>query len=123
LSSMIELPQPTAEEATESTDSLKEAAALSADIDLSNREKLNQFNSLGRGDLKEDHIHKVTVCGIYVVGAACLVMFLMLVSEYTLPHAYRLLTDDESNKLQSFLFSGTIGGILAGAGSRLSKPK
>jgi len=118
----LSLPQPTKDEIVEGSDGLKEAAALGANVDLSNREKLSQFNSLGRSDKKEDHIHRVTVCGIYVVAGCCLVMFLVLVSQYTLPEKLRLLSQDDTSKLQAFLFSGTVGGILTGAGSRLSKP-
>lgn len=115
----INLPQPSKAEATEGTDGLKEAAAIAADIDLSDRAKLNAFNSLNRNDAAESHIHKVTVCAIYVVGGACLLMFLVLVSEYILPERYRPLTEAESTKLQSFLFSGAVGSLLAKAVSRI----
>lgn len=79
---IIILPQPTLAEAFEGPNALKEAAALAADVDLFDRQKINEFNSLSRVDRKEDHIHRLIVCGLYVVAGCCLIMFLVLVSQY-----------------------------------------
>jgi hypothetical protein len=123
----LRLPQPRIDELAEGENGLREQAALSAGVDLNDREKLNALNSLGRSDQKEVHLHRCTVVGIYTVTVACAIMFFVLVSQYILPDRYRFLTGEEQEKLQNFLFSGAIGGLLTGAiskvGGRTSEPK
>ena len=115
------LPRPRRAELIEGPDAFREAAALAADIDLAHRQTLNDFNELGRSDNRERHLHIVLVLGIYLVGACCAVMFLVLVAQYILPPRLRLLDEPDTSRLASFLFSGTVGALLSAGASRLKR--
>lgn len=117
----LNLPQPTAKEVSESETGLKEAAAFAANVDLSNQKKLNQYNKLNRDDRREGHIHRITVFGIYFVTACCAIMFFVLVLQYILPKDRRFLDLADEARLQTFLFSRTIGSIVTRFSGRLAK--
>lgn len=106
------LPQPTPEELSEGTQAIGEAAAMAAGIDLSDREKLNNFNDLLRSDSHETHMHRITVCATYLGFGLSAFMLIILVSCYTIPSRFRPLDKDEILSLQGFLFSGVLGGFL-----------
>ena len=46
-------------------------------------------------------------------------MFIVLVLQYVLPTQARFLDAESTSRLQTFLFSGTIGGVLTGVGNRM----
>jgi hypothetical protein len=117
----LKLPQPTKDEISESGDGLREAAAIADNLDLASIKKKNQWNELDRTDSRERHIHRVSIWGIYIFAFCCFVMFIVLVSQYILPDKWRLLTDDEGSRLQAFLFSGLIGGVVTSVGRRFSR--
>ena len=117
------LPRPSPDELIEGPDAIREAAALAADIDLSRRRALNDFNELGRSDNREKHLHVVLVLGIYLVGACCAFMFLVLVAQYSFPARFRPLDDQDTTRLATFLFSGTVGALLSAGASRLKRQK
>jgi hypothetical protein len=109
-------------ELPEDANSLGEAIGLAAGIDLSNREQLNRLNQLIRDDGVQGHIHKVLVCGVYVVAVCAGLMFVVLVMHYICPSYF--LSAQAADDLQTFLFSGTVGGIVTkGAGSISRKDK
>ncbi len=116
-----ELPRPRPDELIEGPDAIREAAALAADIDLSRRRALNDFNELGRSDNREKHLHVVLVLGIYLVGVCCAFMFVVLVVQYTFPPRLRPLDEQDTTRLATFLFSGTVGALLSAGAGRLKR--
>lgn len=116
------LPQPTPEELSEGSEAISEAAAIAAGVDLSNREKINRFNHLRRSDVYENHLHKITVGGTYLVTGLCGVMLVVLVSQYILPTDMRVLSLAATERLQGFLFSGGVGGIVTTVWKRKIDP-
>ena len=121
MASFPALPRPRPDELSEGPDAIREVAAFAADVDLSRRRALNDFNELGRSDNRERHLHIVLVLGIYLVGACCGFMFLVLVVQYTFPPRLRLLDDADTTRLASFLFSGTVGALLSAGAGRLKR--
>jgi hypothetical protein len=113
------LPKPTASETAEGFQAIGEAAALAANVDLDDRGRINSLNSMLRDDRKDHHLHRLICAGFYVTGIACLMMFLVLVAHYILPSSRRFLDAEQVEKLQSFLFSGTVGGLLTTAAKRV----
>lgn len=113
------LPAPTPEELVEGNRAIGEAAALKAGVDLSDRKRLNEFNALLRSESKERHLHNVTLCGIWVAGCAVAAMFVVLVLHYVLPPGARFLDAADVQQLQTFLFSGVIGGLLTRVAERV----
>lgn len=71
---------------------------------------MNKLNRLIRADGFHSHIHKVSVCGIYLIGTAAAAMFVALVLHYLFPD--HVLSPDQASDLQSFLFSGGLGALL-----------
>ena len=116
-----ELPRPSPADLIDGPDAIREAAALAADVDLSRRRALNDFNELGRSDNRERHLHIVLVLGIYLVGICCAAMFVVLVAQYTLPARLRTLDEADTTRLATFLFSGTVGALLSAGASRLGR--
>lgn len=115
------IPSPKPEQIIEGKAAISEAAALAADVDLSDRKKLNEINELSRKNDREDHVNRIIIGVLYFAAVLCGCMFLVLVSQYVLPARVRLLTTEEAYRLQSFLLSGAIGSGLSTAASRLSK--
>lgn len=117
------LPQPTPDEAGEGTKALEEAAALAVGADLSSREALNKVNALFREDRRDTHLYHVTICGLWVVGGAFFVLFVILAAHMVLPRPYRFLDADDMKSLTQFLFSGFLGGLVTKGGETLIKKK
>ena len=95
--------------------------ALQSARALSDQENLNKKNELARSDKVGAHLHRAQVIGIYVLGAAICFLFLVLAWHYGAATSYRFLTPEQLDKLQNFIFSGTIGGLLAGFGRGMVK--
>jgi hypothetical protein len=115
------LPQPTPDEAGEGKQALEEAAALAVHADLSSRAELNQINELFREDRRNTHLYRLTVCGLWVIGAVYLVLFIVLAAHKVLPLSYRFLGGDDVKALTEFLFSGFLGGAVAKGSESLIK--
>jgi hypothetical protein len=92
-------------------ETLQSARALSA------QETQNKKNELARSDSVGRHAHIAQILGIYVLGFSVSALFVVLAWHYGASSGWRFLTPEQLDKLQQFLFSGTIGGALA-AGSR-----
>jgi hypothetical protein len=95
--------------------------ALQSGRDLADKENQNKLNELTRSDSVSKHLHIAQVIGIYVLGAAICLLFLVLVWHYGAKTDWRFLSPEQLDKLQQFLFSGTIGGLLAGFGRGILK--
>lgn len=117
------IPPPRPEQIVEGKAAISEAAALAADVDLSDRKKLNDIRELSRRNDREDHVNRIIIIGLYFAAALCGCMFFVLVSQYVMPERMRILTIEDTYRLQSFLLSGVIGSGLSTAASRLSKDK
>jgi uncharacterized membrane protein len=115
----LDLPQPTPEEIFEGPQALKEAVALEKGLNLDNRQQLNKFNSLSRADKFDDHLHFIMIFGLYALFAIVAMMFVTIALQYVLPDKWRYLSEDDTYKLQEFLFSGVIGGIIATLSKRI----
>jgi hypothetical protein len=117
----LRLPQPTPDEAAEGEKAVGEAAALAAGTDLSDREAINRFNELFRADRKGTHLHRIGVCGLWVVAICVFSMFAVLVAHKVLPTPYRYLDVDDVKHLTDFLFTGFLGGLIAKGSDWLTK--
>ena len=95
--------------------------ALQSGRELANKENQNKLNELTRSDSVSRHLHIAQIIGIYVLGFAICVLFLVLVWHYGASTSWRFLSPEQLDKLQNFLFSGTIGGLLAGFGRNMLK--
>lgn len=116
----LNLPQPTPDEASEGKQALEEAAALATGTDLSDQEQLRR-NALFRADRTDTNLHRVAVCGIWVVAIGAFIMFAVLVLHLVLPLKHRFLEPDEVKRLTEFLFTGVLGGLIAKGAERLKK--
>jgi hypothetical protein len=108
----LNLPPPTPDEASEGKQALEEAAALAVGTDLSDQQQLKR-NALFRADRTDTNLHRVAVCGIWVVAIGAFVMFVVLVAHLVLPLRHRFLDADEVKRLTEFLFTGVLGGLIA----------
>lgn len=88
---------------------------------LAAQETQNKRNELARYDSVSRHIHIAQVIGIYVLGFAICGLFVVLTWHYGASTNYRFLSPEQLDKLQQFLFSGTIGGLLAAFGKGVLK--
>lgn len=73
----LRLPEPTALEAGEGSQALSEAAAIASGADLSSRRALNEVQALFRRDRADTHVHRVTVCGLWVIGTGAFTRWTM----------------------------------------------
>jgi hypothetical protein len=89
--------------------------------ELRDQQNLNKKNQLARTDSVGRHLHRAQVAVIYSGALALGLLFLVLFWHYGASSNYRFLTAEEVNKLQQFLFSGTIGTVLGAFGRRLFK--
>jgi hypothetical protein len=112
---------PTPEEATEGTQAITEASALAAGVDLSDRAKINQLNQLWRTDRVDTHVHRILVCGIWMVAAAAFLMFAAIVANKLLPMERRFLGEKELREIYEFLFTGGMGGVVTEAARKMIK--
>lgn len=117
----LRIPRPNPDEILEGAAAISEAAAFAEDVDLSRLRSTNDYNNLLRLNRREEHIHRITVCGLYAVAFACFVMFFVLVAQYTLPDRWRLLTLEETGRLTGFLFSGAVGSFVSSGARRLKR--
>ena len=97
----------------EDKDSLGEALGFATGADLSSVDLAHQIRALTRSDGYQGHVHRVRVCGVYVVGIAAGAMLIALVIHYILPAHF--LSAEQASDLQKFLFSGGIGYASKGA--------
>ena len=115
-----ELPKSPPPELPEDARSIGEAMGFASGLDLSSRQQMNRLNELTREDGVQLHVHRVKICGVYVAAAAAMLMFGALVAHYVFPE--HVLTADQAEDLQKFLFSGAIGGLVTkGVGSSRSR--
>lgn len=88
---------------------------------LADQETLNKKNELARSDSVSKHIHVAQIIGMYVLGFAVCALFFVLTWHYGASTNWRFLSPEQLDKLQQFLFSGTLGGILAAFGKSALK--
>jgi hypothetical protein len=69
----------------------------------------------------ESHLHKVSVCGVYVIGGLVVVAIAIWLFHFMVPTSYRFLTPEQVESLQKILFSGFIGGAIGGQAKKISK--
>lgn len=122
----IKLPQPRPNEATEGPQAIGEAAAMAAGADLSSRESLNKFNILLRNDRVDDHVHRIVVCGIYLISICLAGLFVTWIWHVGSPARMHFLDVKELDGLKGFLVSGGIGAGITGIWKRflrLEAPK
>lgn len=117
----LRIPRPNPGDIIEGAAAIQEAAALADDEDLSRIRIDNDYNNLVRLNSREEHIHRITVCGLYVVSIAALFMFLVLVIQYTFPSNLRPLSLEETGRLTGFLFSGAVGSFVSFGARRLKR--
>ncbi|MCD0417284.1 hypothetical protein LOC51_08660 [Rubrivivax sp. JA1024] len=89
--------------------------------ELAEQETKNKKNELERSDKVNGHLHRALVISIYVFGTAICCLFLVLCWHYGASTDWRFLSPEQQSKLESFLFSGTVGGLLAGFGKTIVK--
>lgn len=70
------------------------------------------MKALDRKGAISDHLHRLIVFAIYIVGLAGLAMFVTLIWHMVTPWAY--LQPDKLTELKQMLFSGATGAILSG---------
>lgn len=117
----LRLPNPTPAEASEGQDALTEAAAFASGTDLSNRKQLIDLNRLIRGDRVETHVHRIVVTGAWVVAIGVFASLIMLFYHKLTPESWRFLTKDQVNEIYQFLFTGTLGGLIAKGAEYLNR--
>jgi hypothetical protein len=113
-----ELTQPTPEEAAEGKQALGEAAALAVGADLSDRRQLNEVNELFRADRANTHLHRVSVCAVWVIAFGAFALFASLILHMILPSRMRFLDSDDIKQITSFLFTGVLGGLITKGGEK-----
>jgi len=69
----------------------------------------------------QDHLHKIVVCGVYVIGALIIVAVGIWLYHFIVPTEWRFLTLEQIESLQNILFSGAIGGAISGQAKKISK--
>jgi hypothetical protein len=106
------LPKPTAEESAEGPAAIDEAAAVKAGLDLSSRKELSTLKQLDRSENYEDHLHYIIIGITYLFVFLAGAMLLTVVYQMVVPDKFRYLTQDETNQLEHFLFSGVFGGFV-----------
>lgn len=85
---------------------------------LRDRENTNKTRGLERHDNIQAHIHRVSVCAIYVLGVVVIAAVTLWLANHMLPMAKRPLSAEEATSLQNVLFSGTVGSVLTALGKR-----
>ena len=84
---------------------------MAGGVDLSSRQQLNEFNRLIRADRVDTHLHRVSVCSVWVIAVAAFLMFGVLVLHLVLPTRMRFLDADEYVN-HSAPILGFLGGVL-----------
>lgn len=69
----------------------------------------------------QGHLHKITVCGVYLIGSLIIVAVAVWLLHFIVPTQWRFLTDLQLESLQNILFSGVVGSLLGGQAKRLAK--
>jgi Flp pilus assembly protein TadB len=88
---------------------------------LSDQENLNKKNELARNDSAGKHMHYAQLIGLYVLVFCVTALFVVLAWHYGASANWRFLSPEQQDKLQQFLFSGTVGGVLTGFGKNILK--
>jgi len=114
------LPSPDFGEIVETEESASEELAFRMGRDLKARKTSREIQKLLHdGDL-DDHLHRLVVCGMYVVALAAFAMFFTLIWHLVTP--YPFLADEKIADIKQFLFSGALGaGISTIAKNKLAR--
>lgn len=84
-----------------------------------------QFNSAvneaRRQDSQQNHIHRVIVCAIYLVGISLVASLVVLIFHHAAPKSLHFLEPQAVIQLKDFLLYGTIGSGMTTAAKRLRK--
>ena len=67
----------------------------------------------------DDHLHRLLVISLYLIGGAIVAMVLALLWNMAAPESLRFLKPDEVKGLQSLLFSGAIGSFVTAAAKKV----
>lgn len=108
----INLPVPRADELVGTADSAAEEMAMRTGRDLKAKKTDREIQKILNDGAVQNHLHKIIVVGLYVVGLAAIAMFLVLVWHFVTP--WEFLGPEKIADIKQFLFSGTIGAGLSG---------
>ena len=106
------IPPPTAEETVEGVESLSEEIAISSGRDLKSQKTKNEIDKVLRESAVQTHLHRIVVCGLYVLAISALLMFLTVV--YHLLSPYPFLAPEKVSDIKQLLFSGAVGAGASG---------
>lgn len=78
-------------------------------------------DAINRESGLQGHLHKVTVCGVYLIGSLIIIAVSIWLYHFMVPTNWWFLNPDQIENLQKILFSGFIGGALGGQAKKISK--
>jgi hypothetical protein len=108
----MDVPAPSPEDTVEGSESLAEEVVFASGRDLRSHRTRQQIDRLLRLDKVQTHLHRVVVCGLYLVAISAAFMFFTVVVHYTTPLVY--VTPEQLADIKQLLFSGAVGAAVSG---------
>lgn len=82
----------------------KEESALALGLDLSDKRTSVALNRVDRSDKMDNHLHRVLVCMVYLVGFLIGLAAIVLFYHYMAPDDWLVLTEERLQALKNFPF-------------------
>lgn len=112
MSEVPPLPPPLEAEKVESPSGIAEEVAFASGMDAQSVRTKQLLDRLLNEGRVQTHLHRIVVCGIYLLAISAAAMFLVVVYHAICPFPF--LSPDQLTNLKQLLFSGAIGAGASG---------